>query len=193
MKLSERTEWLNVDAAKPLEVAIVVPALRRALVDLVKLTPPETRWVLGGALALGLYGKSRTTLDIDILLVTDRDADDVARASRKKFGPPEINNMKHLATGVKVDFVTPTTVAVPRQYFEMAFEQSVSHTLSGAAVSVLSAKWLVAFKLARFSRQDQADIETILRNCGPIDLIDADLPPEWLQRFEILVADINRQ
>lgn len=189
MKLYERTQWLNHDGRKLLENAIVVPAIRRTLGDLVKATPPGCKWLLGGALAVGVYSKSRTTMDVDIL-VSDKDADTLARSAQLKFGPPEINNMKHRETGVKVDFVTPTTVSVPKRFFDAAFAGAELHKIGRSEVAVLSPTWLVVFKLARFSRQDQADIESVLRNCGPVDVEMLGLPGEWIQRYHRIADEL---
>ncbi len=65
--------------------------------------------------------------------------------------------------------------------------QSIVHDIEGAPVPVVDGPHLVALKLQRASRQDQADIEAIVRSQGSFDLSGLSLTATQFQIYDSIV------
>ncbi len=140
-------------------------------------------YVLIGGLALSFYVKPRMTQDIDMLFLTKEDIPKVLpNFKRTRPGAFQHNN-----THVEVEVVVPQSINVDIKIVQKVFETSVISN----DVRVASPSGIIALKLFRFSRQDQADIESLILECDDIDLSPFDLPERELERYNSIYLDIN--
>lgn len=129
-------------------VPIAVPEVRRAYLEW---TAHVKNSVLIGGLAVGVYDRPRTTMDVDMLFLSEeavpRDVPGFKRLRAHAF--------EHRASGVEVEALTPAFLKMPD-----ALAQKIFDTARGG---VVSPEGLVAAKLQRASTQDRTDVENILR------------------------------
>jgi hypothetical protein len=90
--------------------------------------------------------------------------------------------LRHDGTGVEVNVVTQAAIHVP---LEVAEEVARTAIMSDG-VRVASESGLVALKLFRLSRQDEAEIVALVKT-GRVDLAGFRLPPEQMSTFQGLV------
>jgi hypothetical protein len=134
--------------------------------------------VLIGGAALSFHVRPRLIQDLEFLfpeVANIRDAiSGFTRVSRGLF--------QHDRTGVEVNIVTPAGIQVP---VEVAEEFARSAILSDLVI-VASESGLIALKLFRRSRQDEADIVALVKT-GRVDLSGFPLAAEKLSAFQELV------
>ena len=117
--------------------------------------------VLIGTVAHSFHVRPRLTQELDFLFV------DTAPIPGTVSGFDRISPamFRHSRTGVMVNLVTPAALGVPT---EIAEEIARTAMLSDG-VRVASESGLVALKVYRLSRQDQADIVALVKT-GRVDL-----------------------
>jgi hypothetical protein len=130
----------------------------------------EVDYALCGGMAMGVHGRMRTTIDIDLMILSDS-LDEVV-AIGKSLGYNVRGKDLSLANGQveirrvsKIDpedgellsldllLVTPATLA--------AWESRLAVEWEGGKLSVVSASGLIALKLLRRSDQDLVDIKAL--------------------------------
>lgn len=134
--------------------------------------------VLIGTAALSFHVRPRMTQELEFLFPCDRGLPD-AVSGFERIGP---TLFRHRETGVEVHVVTPAALGVPREIAE-----KVARTvLTSDGVRVASESGLVALKLFRRSRQDEADIIALIKT-GRVDVSGFPLSAEEMSRFRELV------
>ena len=134
--------------------------------------------VLIGTAALGFHVRPRATQELEFLLPDDAAVPD-AVAGFDGIGPALF---RHQGTGVEVNIVTPVAIGVP---IEIA-EKVARTTIASDGAAVASESGIVALKLFRRSRQDEADIIPLIKT-GRVDLSGFPLAPEQMSAFRKLV------
>lgn len=129
-------------------VPIAVPEVRRAYLEWVAHVKNS---VLIGGLAVGAYVRPRTTLDVDMLFLSEA----AVPATVPGFKRLRAHAFEHRATGVEVEVLTPAFLQMPDALAQKIFDT--------ARQGVVSAEGLIAAKLQRASAQDRVDVESVLR------------------------------
>lgn len=173
MRSAEIFEKLNRpnDGTRSLFESLAIPEVELALKDW---AAAEQHCVLIGGCAVGFYGRPRATTDVDVLFLTDAEIPD----SVPRFKHTHPHAFQHNPTHVEVELVTPELVGVSEQLVQVVFVTAVKSD----GMLVASPSGLVALKLGRWSRQDQADIETLMQ-LHPITLENWPLTHTEQQRF----------
>ena len=135
----------------------------------------KSNFVLIGGLALSYYVKPRATSDIDLLFLS---VDDIPEKVYK-FRKHRKGAFEHIKTNVEVEVVSPQTINTPLHVAQKVFDTSIETN----GIKVASPSGIIALKLGRFSRQDQADIEALI-NYTTIDLNQFELSEVLIKRFE---------
>lgn len=130
--------------------------------------------ILIGGVALSYYIKPRTTQDVDILFMFSEDIPKTIN----KFKRHRKSAFQHNKTHVEVEVVTPKSINMNTVLAQEIFDTSI---ISDGA-KIASSSGLVATKLGRFSRQDQADIEELIKH-QKIDLSLFTLTKEEINNF----------
>lgn len=147
------------DLSRPLVESIVVPEITKAIGDWIG--SASLPGVLIGGLALSFYAKPRSTMDIDVLYITDRDIPDDIPGFKKVRS----HSFQHNSTHVEVEVLSATFLGIPEGLVKKVVETSVESN----NMKIASKSGLIALKLFRGKRQDLADIEQLIET-GGIDL-----------------------
>lgn len=176
-QLNEKMFTFN-DGTRTLVESVVVPEIISAIKDW------KGSGVLVGGLALSFYAKPRYTMDIDILFLSDKEI------------PPQIPGFKrtrdhafqHNKTHVEVEVLSPSFLHLPPDLIK----QVVDTSKDVGGMKIASRSGLVALKLQRNSRQDQADIEQLIQS-GDVDLAPYAqwISPQQRQTLRSIAQDIN--
>jgi len=154
MKIHEfRMDKLNQTNSnnRTLFESVVVSEVLQALQDWSK---SSKNGVLIGGLALSYHIKPRHTQDIDMIYLS---GDDIP-ANVTGFKKIRKLSFQHNQTHVEVEVLPASFINKVKGLVDHVIK--TSSTLDN--INVASANGLVALKLSRFSRQDQADIEQLI-------------------------------
>ena len=143
----------NADRSRPLLESVVVPEVTAALKDWIG--SANVPGVLIGGLALSYYGKPRATMDVDIIYATDEQIPDHIPG----FKHIRSHAFQHNKTHVEVEVLSPTHLGIPEGLVKKIIE--TAETSNG--IKIASPSGLIALKLQRGDRRDQADIEQLLK------------------------------
>lgn len=163
MRLKYIIEGLNrandENLTRPLFESIVVPEVAQAAKD----WKASTRFpgVLIGGLALSFYVKPRSTMDVDILYLSPTDIPD----NIPGFKRTREHSFLHRDTHVEVEVLDPSFLKIPQELAQLIYDTAIV----SSGMKVASRAGLVALKLQRGNRQDQADIEQLIRT-GDVNL-----------------------
>lgn len=138
--------------------SIAIPEVNDALRDWCS---TQKACALIGGCALGFYVRPRSTFDVDVLFLTDA----AVPAQVPGFKRNRNHGFQHNRTHVEIDMVTPEWVEIN----PLLAKQVIDTAVESDGCKVASPSGLVAMKLERFSRQDQADIEQLIIHCD-VDL-----------------------
>jgi hypothetical protein len=163
-KITEGWYKANANGTRTLYESIVVPEVLKALKDWAIADVPNC--VLIGGLAVSFWCKPRATSDGDFLFISENEI------------PNEINGFKrvrshafrHNKTHVEIEVLSPEFLNIPSGLGKKVIETAVKQSNS---IKVASKEGLIATKLNRFSLQDRADIDELLR-------LGARLDDSWL-------------
>jgi len=165
------------DAAhsRSLTDSIMMPQVISAVRDWTK---ADAGGVLIGGAALSFHVRPRMTQDLNFLVI------DEAEMPRQAPGFTHIGPIlfRHRETGVEVHVATSTAIGVPSQ----VAEEVAQTAMLSDGVRVASESGLVAMKLFRRSRQDEADIVALIKT-GRVDLTRFPLTPDKMSAFRELV------
>lgn len=167
---------LKNDGSRSIYESIQIPEVLEALKDWINNN--GSNCVLIGGLALSFYVRPRTTMDVDVLFLTSSDIPDTVN----KFKRHRKGAFQHNKTHVEVEVISPETINTDISLVEAVFETSILEK----GIRIASPAGIVALKLGRFSRQDQADIEA-LKEYTTIDLTPFKLQKELLDRFDSII------
>jgi hypothetical protein len=134
--------------------------------------------VLIGAAGFAFHIRPQFTQDLDFLFLDDAAIPETV-PGLSRISP---RLLRHHRTGIEVNVVTPAALGVP---LEIAEEIARTAILSDG-VQVASESGLVALKLFRRSRQDEADIVAIIKT-GRVELSGFPLSAEKMLAFHELV------
>ena len=135
---------------------------------LLALSDEKVKFILVGAYALAVHGYPRATMDIDIwVMPSPQNADAVLRALHR-FGTPLHNLTREdlqkdgtiFQIGVaprRIDIITTATGL----HFEGAYQRSISVSIEGIEVHILSIDDLIRNKKALGRTKDLADAEAL--------------------------------
>lgn len=170
------------DGTRSVTASILSHEVINALEDWKKGT--DTPPLLIGGLAFGYYARPRATSDIDLLFLNDADAPRNVRGF-KKISP---HRFRHERTHVDVEIVTPSHVnQSPRLYRRIA-----NLAIEKDGVRIPSIHGLIASKICRFSRQDKADIEHLLK-LVPFPFIYTDWPDLPKDKVEEFLVEFKNE
>jgi hypothetical protein len=168
------------DGTRNLFQSILVPEVALALKDWIKVE--GLHGVLIGGLALSYYVKPRVTQDIDILFLDRTHIPDIIPGF-KRHRP---GAFEHKRTGVEIEVLSPASINMPLNVAKRI--EATALNLDG--IRIASPSGLVASKLGRFSRRDQADIEDLL-HVKTINLDGFGLSSQQLDKFELIKSDMG--
>jgi len=132
------------------------------------LSDEKVRFLLVGAYALAAHGYPRATMDIDIWVMPSPQNADAVLKPLRRFGAPLLNLTKEdlqeegtvFQIGVaprRIDIIT----AASGLQFEEAYTRSLSVTIEGIEVRILSIDDIIRNKRASGRTKDLADAETL--------------------------------
>jgi hypothetical protein len=142
------------------EIKVALTAFARALAGF------NVPWVLIGGVSLGAYTRPRTTLDADVALLSDASIEDMVSFLTLSFRRNRAHAFTHKATGVEIELVTPGLIEKSPELIAKILATAENDSLGGSPIKVASLEGMIASKLARATRQDQADIESLVRAQG---------------------------
>lgn len=147
----------------------------------------EVRYLLAGGLAMNLHGVPRMTMDVDLVLALDDSNIDGFQRCAQELGlkpqaPVALESLKDsdqrrswieekhliafgLASGRPG---TPTVDILLKHELDLAaaFERALVQTVEGAPITIASIEDMIALKTNTGRRQDQDDVEHLLRLRG---------------------------
>lgn len=167
------------DGTRSLLESIMIPEVDKAFRDWCA-ENKDTKFVLLGGVALSFYVKPRNTTDADLLFLFPEDIPLYV----EKFKRHRPGAFLHKQTNIEIEVLTPASINLPQEVAQAIFDTAKIEN----GIRIASPSGLVASKLGRFKLQDQADIDALL-DFGGIDLAPFPLPPEWLEKFNSLVAN----
>jgi hypothetical protein len=169
----------NNDGNRDIIESILIPELSEALLDLIK---NDENFVLIGGLALSYYVKPRTTMDIDILFLKETIPDIL-------FNFKKIRNhvFQHDKTHVEVETLDSNFLNIPENIVKEIFKNSIKDKKYN--INIADPSGLVVSKLFRFSRQDQADIEELIKY-DKIDISNYSLEQNEIDKFLSIKNDL---
>lgn len=163
--------------------SVVVPEIVAAIRDWIGST--DVPGVLIGGLALSFYVKPRQTMDIDVLYVTDEQIPD----SIPGFKRVRPHSFQHNKTHVEVKVLSASFLDVPQGLVQQVSKDAVE----SSGMRIASKSGLVALKLQRGRRQDQADIEQLIAS-GGVDLTPYEqwLTQEQIEMYNEIRSDVEQ-
>jgi len=155
--------------------SIVSTEVLQALSDWI--SNSKSDFVIIGGLALSYYIKPRMTMDVDVLFLSSEDIPDKVE-DFKRHRP---STFQHNKTHVEVEVITPKLINTSIELIKKVFETAENQN----GVKIASPSGIVALKLGRFNRQDQADIENLKQNYD-IDLTPFNLSQEFIDKYNTI-------
>jgi hypothetical protein len=167
------------DGTRPLLESILVPEVAKALRDWQKAGVDNC--VLVGGLAVGFHAKPRSTADGDFLFISADTIPDTVVGFKKT----RAHAFQHNETHVELEVLDPQFLNID----PLLAKKIVDTAITSDGLKVASKDGLIASKLKRFNRQDQADIEELMKLGGRLD--DSwPLTPEMRSKYESILKDI---
>lgn len=179
MKMRDITKMRTMnDAAhtRTLYESVMLPEVIMALKDWAKV---NAGGVLIGGVGLSYHIRPRMTQDLDFLFMNFGDIPEQVPGFKRH----RQHAFQHNKTHVEVEVVAPENINVPREIAAAVFETSMFTN----NLRVASESGLVALKLFRLSRQDEADIIALVKT-GRVDLSPFPLSVDKIRAFQELNA-----
>ncbi len=172
-------------AMNPLEAAGRISAM---------LEKASTPYAIIGGLAVQYWGESRTTRDVDIVvLVPDVEVDRFVESVLQEF-PPRVKNASAFARENRVLLVatedgTPIDIAFGIPGYEgIAIERATAVDIPGVgSMRLLVPEDLVIHKCVAGRPRDLEDVRLVLVRQG--EHMDIDYIREWLDQFSLVIED----
>jgi predicted nucleotidyltransferase len=161
--------------------SIPIPEIREAILDLIK--DNFIDFVLIGGIALSYYVRPRSTMDIDILFLNNNLPDKIFNFKKNRK-----HAFQHNKTHVEVETLDGKFLKIPEYVINFIFKNSI--TDKDFDIKIADPSGLIVSKLFRYSRQDQADIESILLYTDSIDISTYNLEQKYLDRFNLIKNSI---
>ena len=167
--------------------------ISESIKDLANLLSNKLPWALCGGLAVGVHSRPRGTDDIDILLLDDSVLIYIFNITSSHFKRASEHVIIHKQTGVAVDLVTPEFIKVNPSVISKAIETAKISNVGGANIPVVTREGLVALKLNRGDYMDLADIQSVIKNGGKVDVSNYSLTDAQKQVLEKIEKEINER
>lgn len=186
MKIKKIQEFRIIDKMNTINInrtlfeSVIMPEVEVALKNWIENNDGDC--VLIGGLALSYYVKPRSTTDVDILFLSYNNIPEKV----DKFKKHRNLAFQHNLTHVEIETVTPESINVPIEIVEKVFDTAIISD----NIKIASPSGLVALKLFRFNRQDQADIENLIINTD-IDLNQFNIPINLLMKYNKIKKSIK--
>jgi hypothetical protein len=193
MKITKLDKVLStVDDVRLLTKTAMGLPISDSIKDLASLLSTKVPWCLCGGLAVGVYARPRGTDDIDILLPNDGVLQYVYAITSSLFKKASDHVITHRQTGVAADLVTPEFVNVNPSVVNKAIETASMSVVGSVSIPVVSREGLVALKLNRAKYLDLADIESIIRAGGKVDLSGYVMTESQMQTLKKIEQEIDK-
>ena len=186
-------EYLREDSEKPIEKAIFNDVVKNAFIDFVKLNTNKNLAIIGG-LALGAWARSRNTDDVDVMVLSENDIDNLEKDLEGVFKRTRKHAFEHKKTGVEIEIITSGLINGNQKLIKDAIENAKVDEVNGHDIKVVTPKYLIALKLSRASDeknikhlQDQFDILSIIKIYGELDLSYLPLEKHLRDFYETLL------
>lgn len=195
MTLYERNKLMLEAKQKPVDIAIVDPSVRKSFKEFLKLNKEE--FAICGGVAVSVYLKPRTTMDVDILI--HGDFEKVLEQIKSRFNKLTSFSVEDKNTGVEIEMLTGRVINTNQSLIDDAIKNANEIDFEGTSVKVISPKYLIALKLGRAiknipgkSSQDVSDIEGLVSNYGKLDLIDLGLPKDQIDFYNNICDRVEK-
>jgi hypothetical protein len=149
--------------------------------------------VIGG-IAVGVWARPRTTLDVDLKILLDRDsADRLLRILQPDYAPLQSDPRQALRRNGVLFVKDADGIRIDLQLADVSFDETaIGRARSielepGFAAQVCTAEDLLIYKLISTRPQDHVDVENIIRRQG--DRLDDRYVLKWLRQFELALDD----
>ncbi len=196
--LKSNPKILNENTEKPVTSSIYNDQVRKAFVDFISLIQNEN-FVLIGGLAVGCYGISRNTTDIDIAVLSEKNIDEIENNLKSKFKRTRKHALEHKKIGVEIEFITPEFININPDIIKKIIKTARIDNIDGIKIKVAKPKYLIALKLFRAidsknlkSKIDQFDIQNLTNLYGKFNFDDLKLPKKLLNLYEKLMREIKK-
>ena len=115
-------------------------------------------YAVGGAIAVAYYVRARSTMDMDIFLLTDDEGYEVTWKRLEKLG------YEHMEDSIVVEGV-PVDIIPSRQhpFYEEAIKYAEEVKIDDIQVKIFTPEYLIATKLLSFRSRDKNDISDLFR------------------------------
>lgn len=171
----------NSNAGRTILDSTLHPEIKRALLDLSSSTSSSLRDekpIIIGGLAVSFWSRPRMTMDIDVLV----------NSVPNKFDWPGFrknrpHSMEHKTTGVEVETLTKEYIGLDHDLVQLIRETAVESD----GLLVASAEGIIALKTNRWSRQDQADVEALIRAGVTIRTYEHFIPHTFKHKDQLLI------
>lgn len=150
--------WYGVNTGdRPLLASVMIPEVEHSLKQWIRSLGVNSGVLISG-LAISHWVKPRSTQDIYVLYIDDYSSPDEVPGF-KRVRPHCFRNKD---THVEVEILSSEFLGLNKDLVR----EVVKNAVGSDGIKVASPEGLVALKLARFSRQDQADIESLMKYKG---------------------------
>ncbi len=142
-----------------------------------------------GGIAVGAHGWARATRDVDVLVPSGTDLDQLVGDKGQPIRADDFNGRTVKMRGIPVDFLAPDSVGT-------AFlDAAVGTAEVSGGLPIIQLGPLVAMKLHAGRHKDQADIVEVLKAAGDFEATAAtvrtylaEVAPHFLEDFESLAV-----
>ena len=179
---------------KPISQSIVADDVREAFKDFVKLVKYKYCAVAGG-IAVCKYTEPRATMDIDIITTGPEGATEIKDEVASKFYKVNLNVLKHKATGIKLELLTPDFITTS----EELINDSIDTAVNDHGIKVVDVRHLIALKLndraldkkSFKSDMDRSDIKRLIKTYGVQNLSDLGLEQKYMDLYDQLIKELE--
>lgn len=147
--------------------------------DLKKL---DCKYVICGGLALSAYSIVRNTDDIDILVKSEENIEDVKSQLGSDYKQVRPHAFMHKKTGIEIEVLTPEFIKYPYA------ENFVDRSNYVGNIKIVSLPDLISMKLKAFRNQDKADIESIIKK-NNINTLRGSIDPDMVGRLDTIINE----
>jgi hypothetical protein len=179
---------------KPIHLSIMNDDVRKTFSDLSSLLKNKNCAVIGG-LSVGKYTQPRSTVDIDLLTISEEEISDIEKEIKSKFRKIRDHAFEHKVTGVEVEILTPEFLKINKDLVYDAIKNSIDDN----GINVVNPKYLIALKLSRAadktnikSHMDKFDIIGLLQKYGKIDISNLNLKQKEIDLYNELYKESTK-
>jgi hypothetical protein len=169
--------------------------LYRSLIDLQKrLSDAGIPSAVIGGIAVSVWSRPRTTSDVDLKVLLDRDAAQrLLAVLRTDYTPLQSDPVEALRRNGVLFVKDPAGIRIDIQLADVSFDEAAVQRAKpielepGLEAQVCTAEDLIIYKIISTRAQDQIDVENIIRRQG--DALDDGYVLKWLRLFEQALDD----